>query len=169
MFSSIRIAILLFLISIIGAGYWYISKLQNDLDIARANVAKMEVAVQTSEESIKNLQGDMIKMAELNGQLQQDLQKAEAYSDSLRDKFSRLDLVQDALKDPENLEGRMNGATAKLWREIMADTGSTTERPLPNWLQQPKSVQDGTREGSGNEGGESPDSDGSTTETNPAK
>lgn len=169
MFSSIRIAILLFFISICGAGYWYIGKLQGDLDIARANVAKMEVAVATSEESIKNLQGDMVKMAELNGKLQQDLQKAEAYSDSLREKFSRLDLVKDALKDAKNLEGRMNGATAKLWREIMADTGSTIERPLPNWLQQPKSVQQGTREGSGNEDREGSGSDSSTSETNPAQ
>ena len=166
MFSSIRIAIILFCVTAVGASYWYIQKLQSDLDTARANVAKMEVAVATSEDSIKALQGDMAKMAELNGQLQQDLQKAEAYSDSLRDKFSRLDLVRDALKDPKNLEGRMNGATAKLWREIMADTGNPIERPLPNWLHESNS---GTGKGDSDQGGENADSNSSQTESNTVK
>jgi FtsZ-binding cell division protein ZapB len=169
MFSSIRIAILLFLISLIGAGYWYITKLQSDLETARANVVRLEAAVATSEESIKTLQQDFVKMAELNGKLQKDLQKAEAYSDALRSKFSRLDLVQDALKDPKNLEGRMNNATAKLWREIMSETGSDTTRPLPNWVLDSRVSNSGTGESSSDQGGEGSNSDGSTTETNPAQ
>lgn len=30
----------------------------------------------------------------------------------------------------------MNGATAKVWRDFMDDTGGNAERPLPQWLQQ---------------------------------
>ena len=69
-----------------------------------------------------------------------DLQKAEQYGDSLRDKLQQLNLVKDALTDAKDLEGRMNGATAKIWREITADTGGDGGRPIPNWLQQSKAA-----------------------------
>ena len=168
MFSSIRIAIVLTLISLGGIGYWYITKLQSDLETARANVVRLESAIATSEESIKTLQGDMAKQMELNGKLQQDLQKAEAYSDALRSKFSRLDLVQDALKDPKNLEGRMNNATAKLWREFMAESGSPIERPLPHWVLDP-AKQSGAGKDNSDEGGKSSGGDSVSAESTTAK
>lgn len=164
MFSSIRIAIILFCVAAVAASGYYINHLQNNLDIARANVARLEIAVQTSEESIKTLQGDFMKMQELNGKLQADLQKAEAYSDELRGKLSRLDLVQDALKDPIKLQGKMNGATAKLWRKFMEDTGSTDIRELPHWVLD-SGTKDGTRKDNSDESGASSDSNGSTSKT----
>ena len=165
MFSSIRIALILVLLAGAGGGILYVKKLQSDLETARANVAKMEVAVQISEDSIKTLQNDFQKMAELNGKLQQDLQKAEAYSDELRGKLSRLDLVQDALKDPLKLQGKMNGATANLWRQFMEDTGNTDVRDLPEWL---LDVDPRTREGGGDESGASADIGSSETQTSSA-
>jgi hypothetical protein len=78
----------------------------------------------------------MAKMAELTNELQVSLQKAEAYGDDLRNKLRQTDLSAMAQKDPETLEGKMNGATAKLWREFMSDTGNTNDYPIPDWLQQ---------------------------------
>ena len=75
-------------------------------------------------------------MATLNKSLQEDLQKAEAYGDELRAKLSKLNLVVEALKDAKVLEGKMNGATADVWRDFMGDTGGDKQRPLPQWLQQ---------------------------------
>jgi hypothetical protein len=86
-------------------------------------------------------------MADLNNQLQQDLQKAEAYGDELRGKLSRMNLVVEALKDATILEGKMNGATAKLWRGFMEDTGNSNEYPLPDWLRR-ESSGDGDQDGS---------------------
>ena len=63
-----------------------------------------------------------------------DLQKAEQYGDNLRNRLRELDLVQDAIRDSKDLEGRMNGATAKLWRELEAATGGDGSTPLPNWV-----------------------------------
>jgi hypothetical protein len=70
----------------------------------------------------------------LSDQLSKDLQKAEQYGDNLRNRLRELDLVQDAIRDSKNLEGRMNGATAKLWRELEAATGGDGSTPLPNWV-----------------------------------
>ena len=47
MFTSLKIAFVLVALGLAGGGYLYVQKLQNDLETARANVAKMEVAVQT--------------------------------------------------------------------------------------------------------------------------
>lgn len=135
MFSSIKIAIVLVVLATGGVGYMYVQKLQSDLETARANVAKMEVAVQTAEASIATLREDQARMSELNNKLQGDLQKAEAYGDDLRGKLQRHNLTALALKEPGQLEGKMNGATAKLWRSLEQDTGGAGDAPLPSWLQ----------------------------------
>jgi predicted nuclease with TOPRIM domain len=117
-----------------GAKYYYDST-QATIAILRENNAQLEVAVQTAQESVETLQQDMVKQAELNNQLQKNLQKAEQYGDSLRNKLQQLDLVKDAIMDAEKLEGKMNGATAKIWRKITRDTGGD-DYPIPDWLQQ---------------------------------
>ena len=48
MFSAIRIGLIISLIAAAGAGYLLVQKLQSDLQTARENVAKMEVAIQIS-------------------------------------------------------------------------------------------------------------------------
>ena len=116
-----------------GAKYYY-DTTQNTISVLRENNAQLEVAVQTASASVNKLQGDIQKMASLNKSLQQDLQKAEAYGDELRAKLSKLNLVVEALKDAKVLEGKMNGATANLWRDFMGDTGGDAERALPQWL-----------------------------------
>ena len=53
MFGSLKIAIIFVIIGLAGGGVLYVKKLQNDLETAQANVAKMEIAVQISEASLK--------------------------------------------------------------------------------------------------------------------
>ena len=109
-------------------------QLQSNLKIAQLNNAKLSSAVETSEKSIALLKEDVVRLNNLSDQLTKDLQKAEQYGDNLRNRLRELDLVQDAIRDSKNLEGRMNGATAKLWRELEAATGGDGSTPLPNWV-----------------------------------
>ncbi len=134
MFSTIKIALVFIMLAGAGGGLFYVKQLQSNLEIARLNNAKLESAVETSEKSLAILKEDNIRLNNLSDQLTQDLQKAEAYGDNLRNRLRELDLVQDAIRDSANLEGRMNGATAKLWRELEAATGGDGDTPLPNWL-----------------------------------
>jgi hypothetical protein len=122
MFSSLKIAIVLTLLALGGTGFMWIKNLQRDLEIARENVAKMEVAVQISEASIKTMQDDIVRQAELNKTLQADLQKAEQYGDELRATLQKHNLTALAQRKPGLIEDRMQNATNKLWDDLRGIT-----------------------------------------------
>ena len=134
MFSGLKIAVVFIVLAAAGGGLFYVKQLQSNLKIAQLNNAKLTTAVATSEKSKALLKEDNARLNKLSDQLSKDLQKAEQYGDNLRNRLRELDLVQDAIRDSKNLEGRMNGATAKLWRELEAATGGDGDTPLPNWL-----------------------------------
>ena len=122
MFSSIRIAMILVLLAGAGGAFLYVKNLQKNLEIARANVAKMEVAVQTSEASLKLERAETVRLGELNNQLSSDLQKAEQYGDELRATLQKHNLTHLANKKPGLIEKRMQNATNKLWDDLESIT-----------------------------------------------
>lgn len=159
--------IVLAVLGAVGFGaYWYYNDTQQRLATLRENNAKLQVAVETSEASINALKQDIVKFQELNSALQQNLQQAEAYGDELRDKLRRHDLTELAIRKPGLLEGKMNGATAKLWRDLEKDTGGTGDDPLPHWLQSsPVDKQTGTTSPSSDESGKDNSTGGTETQT----
>jgi len=164
-----RLYILIFVIGIIGViGYgakYYYDTTQNRIAVLTKNNATLTAAVETSEKSITALRGNIQKMSDLNNKLQIKLQNAEAYGDELREKLSKLDLVVEALKDSKVLEGKMNGASFKLWQGIMEETGRNIDKSnVPSWLQRPE---DGTGNKDGNE--DRTDNDTSSSETKTIK
>ena len=122
MFSSIRIAMILVLLAGAGGAFLYVKNLQKNLEIARANVAKLEVAVQTSEASLKLERAESARLGELNSQLSTDLQKAEQYGDELRATLQKHNLTHLANKKPGLIEKRMQNATNKLWDDLESIT-----------------------------------------------
>jgi outer membrane murein-binding lipoprotein Lpp len=137
----IKIYAVIVLVALLGGvGYAaksYYTSTQQKIQTLSENNAKLEVAIEQSEKSVNLLKSEAAKNAELNKNLQEKLQKAEAYGDNLRNRLRKLDLLADAISNAKNLEGRMNGATAKLWRELMEETGNNTggTSDLPFWLQ----------------------------------
>jgi hypothetical protein len=108
----------------------YVKKLQNDLETAQANVAKMEVAVQISEASLKLVNDETARLGDLNTQLSTDLQKAEQYGDELRATLQRHNLTHLATKKPGLIEPRMQGATDELWNDLESITSNTATSEL---------------------------------------
>lgn len=137
MFSSIRIAMILVLLAGAGGAFLYVKNLQKNLEIARANVAKLEVAVQTSEASLKLERAETVRLGELNNQLSTDLQKAEQYGDELRATLQKHNLTHLANKKPGLIEKRMQNATNKLWDDLESITD-------PNANAGVQSTQDGS-------------------------
>ena len=162
-----RLYLLLFVVSLIGgvgyAAYGYYTSTQQRIQTLAENNAKLEVAIEKSEKSITLLKSEAEKNAKLSKELQTKLQKAEAYGDNLRNRLRKLDLLADAISNAKNLEGRMNGATAKLWREIMGETGNSTgsANDLPFWLQS----NTGTENKGSDTNSKSDSTNSSTTET----
>ena len=167
----IKIYIALFIIAMVGSvstgAYFYYTSTQATIATLRANNIKLEMALETATASLETMKASVEKTNKLNQKLQSDLQAAEAYTDELRSKFSRLNLVQDALRDSYKLEGKMNGATAKLWRNFMEDTGNPDVRPLPEWVRSRNEAGDGSE--SSDENGADIDPDSITTETDTAE
>ena len=140
MFSAIRIGLVISLIAAAGAGYLLVQNLQSNLQTARDDVAKMEVAVQISEASIATLRADAIRNAELTATLQQNLQIAERYGDELRATLRQHDLTALAQKKPGLIETRIQNATNDLWDNLRGITD-------PNGM---FSVQPGTADSNSN-------------------
>lgn len=130
MFSSIRLALLLFVIGAAGGGYMYVQKLQADLQTARENAARLEVAIQTSEASLKLEREETVRLNTLNKELGDNLRKAEEYGDELRSTLQKHNLTHLANKKPGLIQERMQNATDKLWDDLADITN-------PNRVQQP--------------------------------
>ena len=130
MFNSLKIAFVLVFIGLAGGGFLYVKKLQNDLETARANVAKMEIAVEVSEASLKLVNEESARLGELNTQLSVELQKAEQYGDELRATLQRHNLTHLATKKPGLIEPRMQGATDELWKDLESITSNTATSEL---------------------------------------
>ena len=124
MFSSIRIAIILFCISALGAGYWYVQKLQSDLETSRANVAKLEIVAATNQATIAKMESNMAMLEENNQQLSKNLQEASAYKDELIAKLQKHDLSRLSLKKPGLIESRINNGTKEVFDALECLSGN---------------------------------------------
>jgi hypothetical protein len=118
----IKIYLLLIIMGVIGAvgygGYMYYKDTQQRIATLTDNNAKLEVAVQISEDSVELLQDDITKNAELNRELQKELQVAEKYGDQLRNTLRKHNLTHLANKKPGLIERKMQNATNRLWNDL---------------------------------------------------
>jgi hypothetical protein len=121
-FSSIKIAAVFIISSAVVSGGLYVKKMRDDLEIARANVARMEVAVQTSEASLVLERSENSRLNELNSDLSVNLRRAEQYGDELRNTLQKHNLTHLANKKPGLIQNRMQNATDQLWNDLAGIT-----------------------------------------------
>ena len=124
-FSGLKILLVVGLLASAGGGFMYIKNLKANLDIAKANVAKLEVAVETSEKSLSLLKADNERLNKITDQLNVDLRKSEQYGDELRATLNKHNLTHLANKRPGLIEKRMQGKTDALWKDLESITGAT--------------------------------------------
>ena len=158
----IKVYLFLIIMGVLGAvgygGYMYYKDTQQRIATLTENNAKLEVAVQISEDSVELLQDDIEKNAELNRELQKELQVAEKYGDQLRNTLRKHNLTHLANKKPGLIERKMQNATNRLWNDLADITN-------------PNGVQSDTRtKGSdGNKDSKNGSSDSSKTKASSAK
>ena len=122
-----KIALFFFLIMFgMGAvGYFYYNDTQDRLAQLRENNTRLEIAAQTSQETIGRMQEDAAQFEEANTKLRAELSQAEEYSDDLASKLRRHNLTVLTLQKPGLIETRVNNATAKLFDEMENITGKS--------------------------------------------
>jgi predicted solute-binding protein len=108
-----------------GAKYYY-DTTQNTIAQLRDNNAKLEVANETNQATIRQMDVDSEVLNALTDQLSLDLQKAEQYGDELRHTLNKHNLTHLANKKPGMIEKRMQNATNKLWSELESITSNDT-------------------------------------------
>ena len=147
---------------VIGAvgygGYLYYKDTQQRIATLTENNAKLETAIQISEESVATLQNDIAKNAELNRELQKELQTAEKYGDQLRATLQKHNLTHLANKKPGLIQRKMQNATNRLWDDLADITN-------PNGVQSDT----GTKGGDGNKDSENGSSVSSKTKASSTK
>jgi predicted nucleic acid-binding protein len=126
----LRLYLLIFILGILGStvygAYWYYTDTQNRMVILRENNVKLEQAADTLQQTVDIMQIDAERNAQLNKELTTSLQKAEQGLDGLRKRLSQIDLTQEALNDPGDLESRINRAVERLINDIKNDTSITS-------------------------------------------
>ena len=103
-------------------GYMYYIDTQERLGVLRENNAKLVVANDAKDATIKQMLETQNKAAELNQALTVRLQKSEEYGDTLRSKFAKINILRMAIDEPYILEGKINNAVTRLLDGLRDDT-----------------------------------------------
>ena len=122
----LKIYIFLLIVAILGGvgygGYVNYIDTQERLGVLRENNAKLVVANDAKDATIKEMIDTQNKAAELNQALTKRLQKAEEYGDTLRSKFAKINILRSAIDEPYVLEGKINDAVIRLLDGLRDDT-----------------------------------------------
>ena len=126
----IRLYAMIFVIALLGgaayAAKYYYDTTQTTISQLRENNAKLEVANEENQQTIKKMGEDAIRLNALTDQLGEDLRKAEEYGDELRNTLNKHDMTHLANKKPGLIEKRMQNATDKLWDDLESVTSDNT-------------------------------------------
>lgn len=120
MFSSMKLdaMIAMAFVVMLGIGYWYFNWSQNRIAILAADNAKLTMAVQEQQDTIKSMKEFAEKQAKDLTQLQSNLSESEGEKSRLSEQLSKHDLPTMARKKPELLEKKINDASKKVLKEI---------------------------------------------------
>ena len=128
----LKIYIFLLIMGILGGvgygGYMYYIDTQERMGILRENNAKLIVTNEAKDATIKEMLATQNRAQELNQQLTLSLQMAEKYSDTLRSKFAKINILKLALEEPYELEGKINNAVIRVLDGLRDDTNPNADR-----------------------------------------
>lgn len=123
------------LIVTVGAFFWYFKWSQNELTTIRENNARLEIAVQTNETTIKTLQADYARVGQIQQETNRQLTESRVQNRMLQDRLSRHEIGALAEAKPGLVERRINNASVKAARcfELLSGASLTeTERNAKN-------------------------------------
>lgn len=120
--SKILIEIL-FVLALVGIGYWYFTYSQDKIQTLEANQAKLLAAVTEQTNTINSLQKFMNDQAANISNLQSSMSDAEAAKAKTETQVNQDDLAGLARKNPSDLEKRINDDSKKALQDLLNSIG----------------------------------------------
>ena len=121
-----RVYILIFILFILGGigygAYYIYNDTMQRMAVLRENNAKLEVALDSKDTVIKELQNNMQKQIELSNELNIKLAGVEKENTKIRDKLAEGNLVADSLKDPKVMEKKINEEVSNIFGTLSDST-----------------------------------------------
>ncbi|MDA9938635.1 hypothetical protein N9C48_00825 [bacterium] len=90
MFNSLKLALILVIISAAGGGFLYVKALQKDLDTAKGNIIKLEDAVGEQKAVIAQQESDFEDIIDIRNDLEDTNRMLETANRNLNEKFNKL-------------------------------------------------------------------------------
>lgn len=122
----LRLYLLLFIIAtfstVVYGAYSYYTSSQETIAQLRENNTKLQMVTETMQNTISTMEADAQRNAKLNKELTTALQKAETKLNSLRKRFSEIDINKEAIADADGLSVRINNAVDRLREELKNET-----------------------------------------------
>lgn len=112
MLSFIKTALIFATLATFLSGFFYVRWLQAELDLSKANQAKLEVALVVEKETRERTEKEFEKIRALNIKLNTDFMSAQKDVNDLRRKFAEQErLIRLAQQRPNLVRERLNNAT----------------------------------------------------------
>ena len=122
-----RLYIIIFIVAIIGTlgygGYYIYNDIMTRMATLRSNNAKMEVAIQSKDAAINEIQNNLNKQIELTKNLQSGLQKIALENTRIKDQIDEINILENSIKDTVETEKTINAEIDFIFDAI---TNSTT-------------------------------------------
>ena len=116
---------LFMMLGMAGVGYWYYNDTQARMAILQENNAKLNTAVQISEQAVASLQADIQKANEQLRVVNQEFAAIRAQNNVLADKLAKHDLATLGAGKPTLVEKLVNRGTANAGRCFELLSGAT--------------------------------------------
>ncbi len=138
MFSGIKIAVILLVLSAAGGGFMYVKNLQKNLAISEANNAKLEDSIKDQKAVIEQQLSDMQTIRDAYKEQNELINRLNESFDDLKDKFNKVnasgkkrDIGALGVKKPRLIEKIINKGTTNAQRCIEIASGAKlTEKEI---------------------------------------
>ena len=127
MFSGIKIAIILAVLSLAGGGFVYVKGLQADLATSEANNLVLENIKAEQDAVIEQMKKDFEAINKAKAELETALEAAEKDNKNLASKFAKYDIALWGMQNPEAAEKTINRAVRHVNRCIEIASGAPVE------------------------------------------
>lgn len=124
MFKYVSAGLSVALLITVGFFYWYYNSSQETIKTLNENNARLEIAVQTNEQTIQQLQRDYSLSQQIASETNRQLSEARIQNRQLVDRLARHDLGVLAEQRPGLVEPRINNATTNALRCFELLTGA---------------------------------------------